>query len=103
MSSRIERACSTTTSASSAWWSKTSAVSRITMLVTTGSACAPMAAIVATSPASPPAPLGSLALKLITQAGAEASAFGSVGSGSVWASEVMRQVLRERGGSNRFP
>ena len=39
------------------------------MLVTTGSACAPIAEIVATSPATPLAPLGSLALKLITQAG----------------------------------
>ena len=48
-------------------------VSRITMLVTTGSACAPMAAMVDTSPARPPAPLGSLALKLITQAGAGCS------------------------------
>ena len=39
-------------------------------VVTTGSACAPIAAMVATSPAMPPAPLASLALKLITQAGA---------------------------------
>ena len=43
-----------------------------TMPVTTGSACAPIAAIVATSPARPPAPLGSLALNTITQAGAAA-------------------------------
>jgi hypothetical protein len=41
----------------SAWWSKTSAVSRMRTDVTTGSACAPMAAMVATSPAIPPAPL----------------------------------------------
>ena len=76
-SSSTERACSTTTSASSGWWSKTSAVSRITMVVTTGSACAPIAAMVAMSPARPPAPLGSLALKLITQAGAAGSCSGS--------------------------
>jgi hypothetical protein len=50
-------------------WSKTSAVSRMTMEVTMGSACAPIAAMVDTSPARPPAPLGSLALKHITQAG----------------------------------
>jgi hypothetical protein len=61
------------TSASIAWWSKTSAVSRMTMLVITGRACAPIAAIVETSPAEPPAPLGSLTLKLITQAGAACS------------------------------
>jgi hypothetical protein len=46
-----------------------------------------MAAMVATSPAMPPAPLGSLALKHITQAGGGGSAAGSsvavagVGSG----------------------
>src|SRR6187455_3637014 len=45
----------------------------MTMLVMTGSACAPIAAIVATSPADPPAPLGSLTLKLITHAGAACS------------------------------
>lgn len=68
-SSRMDRACSTMQSPSSVWWSKTSAVSRMTMAVTTGRAWAPMAAMVATSPALPPAPLGSLALKLMTQAG----------------------------------
>src|SRR4051812_11391738 len=56
------------------------------MLVTTGSACAPIAAIVETSPAMPPEPLASLALKVITQAGAgcscSASASVSVGVGS---------------------
>src|SRR6185369_13061714 len=48
--------------------------------VATGSACAPIAAMVATSPLRPPAPLGSLALKLITQAGAGASCSGSPGA-----------------------
>ncbi len=72
-SSRMPRACSTTASGSRAWQSNTSAVSRITMLVTTGRACAPMAATVAMSPAMPPAPLASLALKLITQAGGSGS------------------------------
>jgi hypothetical protein len=38
-----------------------------------GSACAPIAAMVATSPALPPAPEASVALKLITQAGAGGS------------------------------
>jgi hypothetical protein len=41
--------------------------------VITGSVCAPIAAMVATSPALPPAPDASLALKLITQAGAGGS------------------------------
>jgi hypothetical protein len=68
-SSSTLRACSTTTSASSGWWSNTSAVSRSTTLVITGRAWAPIAAMVATSPATPPAPRWSLALKLITQAG----------------------------------
>ena len=45
----------------------------MTMLVTMGRPWAPMAAMVATSPATPPAPLGSLALKLMTQAGAGCS------------------------------
>src|SRR4051794_25667108 len=53
----------------------------MTMLVITGSACAPIAAIVATSPAEPPAPLGSLTLKLITHAGAACSS-RSLGSAS---------------------
>ena len=57
-SSSTLRACSTTTSASSALCSKISAVSRSTTEVTTGSAWAPIAAIVATSPAMPPAPVG---------------------------------------------
>jgi hypothetical protein len=39
-----------------------------------GQACAPIAARVLMSPARPPAPLGSLALKLITQAGGVAPA-----------------------------
>src|SRR6186713_1499130 len=63
----------------------------MTMLVITGKACAPIAAIVATSPADPPAPLGSLTLKLITQAGegcsvwlsASPSAVGRVGDWAV--------------------
>lgn len=39
-----------------------------------------MAAMVATSPAMPPAPLGSLALKLMTQAGAAARSVSLVAS-----------------------
>jgi hypothetical protein len=50
-----------------------SALSRTTIEVTTGSACAPIAAIVAMSQALPPAPLASLALKLITQTGVGSS------------------------------
>jgi hypothetical protein len=80
MSSRMVRACSTTASSSSASWSKTSAVSRIRIAVTTVSGWPPMAVMVATSPASPPAPLGSLALKLSTQAGGAGSAGASWGS-----------------------
>jgi hypothetical protein len=90
-SSRMLRACSAITSASIGWWSKTSWVSRITMLVTTGSPCAPIAAIVAMSPAMPPAPLGSLALKLITQAGAACSCAASPSApGSGWGECVQR-------------
>jgi len=95
-SSSTLRACSTTTSASITWWSKTSAVSRITIAVTTGKACAPIAAMVETSPARPPAPLASLALKLITQAGAGASSpvSGSVAAGLI--SAVMEAVSDRR-------
>jgi len=73
-------------SPSSVWWSKTSAVSRMTMAVTTGNACAPIAAMVATSPALPPAPLGSDALKLITQAGGgdSCSSMAAASWGSCW-------------------
>src|SRR6516164_4100516 len=63
-----------------ACWSKISAVSRISTAVTTGSACAPIAAMVETSPAIPPAPLASLALKLSMQAGALASPASSSGA-----------------------
>src|SRR4051812_2296939 len=69
----MQRACSTTASESIACWSKISAVSRIRTAVMTGRAWAPIAAMVETSPAIPPAPLASLALKLRMQAGALAS------------------------------
>ena len=94
-SSRMVRACSATASASISCWSKISAVSRITMLVTTGSACAPIAAMVAMSPASPPAPLGSLALKHITQAGG-ASVAGPSGSVAGMVSGVMGEGVGVR-------
>jgi hypothetical protein len=70
-------------------------VSRISTDVTTGSACAPIAAIVDTSPATPPAPLGSVALKLITQAGAAASSCkGSAGLSAGVVSAVMEKGVR---------
>ena len=91
-SSRMLRACSTTTSASITLWSNTSAVSRSTMAVTTGSAWAPMAAMVAMSPARPPAPLGSVALKVITQAGPTPSWEGSAAASDTGASAVMERL-----------
>jgi hypothetical protein len=66
-------------------------VSRITTEVTTGSACAPIAAMVATSPATPPAPLASLALKDITQAGAGGSCTGSLPVSTEGLSAVMEE------------
>ena len=51
----------------------TSAVSRTTTLVQMGKACAPMAATVEMSAPRPEAPVGSLALKHSTQAGAPLS------------------------------
>src|SRR4249919_1363938 len=59
------------------------------MPVMTGRACAPIAAIVATSPAEPPAPLGSLTLKLITQAGAGCSVGASASPSAVGEMAVM--------------
>jgi hypothetical protein len=60
--------------------------------------CAPIAAIVATSPALPPAPDASLALKLITHAGAGGSspavavASGGVVSGVMTSAAAVRKT-----------
>jgi len=48
-----------------------------------------MAAMVATSPAMPPAPVASVALKLITQAGDAGSCTASSGAPAVEVSDVM--------------
>src|SRR5437763_16691059 len=64
------------------------------MLVTTGRACAPIAAIVATSPAEPPGPLGSFALKLMTHGGAGCSC-NSAGSASVVGVTALMQAFVE--------
>jgi len=73
----------------------------MTMVVTTGRACAPIAAMVETSAAMPAAPLGSLALKLITQAGGTDSCKVSSPGASVreleGVSVVMAQAPRKRG------
>ena len=74
----------------------------MTMEVTIGNAWAPIAAIVATSPAQPPAPEASLALKLITQAGAGGSSvavarFGSWGSDEGWSGLMKRRPSRDSG------
>ena len=56
--------------------------------------------MVAMSPARPPAPLGSLALKLITQAGADGSCVASPVSVGVSGAGVMNGVY-ERSGLRR--
>ena len=76
-------------------------------LGSTGRACAPMAAMVETSPARPPAPLGSLALKLITHAGGASSSCVSGWSTSgaseavIAAGRASRRGLRKRSRSSR--
>jgi hypothetical protein len=76
-------------------------------LVVTGRACAPIAAMVLMSPARPPAPLGSLALKLITQAGAGRFGAGiggvsfGAGSGVGFMNGPMRGTTSATGGQPR--
>jgi hypothetical protein len=62
-------------------------VSRTYTPVTTASAWPPADAIAMTSPVSPPAPLGSLALKVMTHAGASSTS-GAVASGMGSVGEV---------------
>jgi hypothetical protein len=90
-SSRTVRACSATASASSGVLVEDLGGVAHDDGVTTGSACAPIAATVAMSPARPPAPLGSLALKHITQAGGGGSvpAASSGASGERWVRAVI--------------